>query len=148
MSPSEIAAAALSRLGSTAANLSGIGYVFPCPFLLSLPGPGRCQAADGVARAAAGQRPAKRRPDGRLRPCAGGERCRPRPDLAVGEVLAAGPGAGRRDGGHGWPGRGGTRGGAGGGSAGGSPKEAEISASNSSRARLHARLHDRDPQTG
>ena len=46
-------------------------------------------------------------------------------------VVAAGPGAGRREGGHGLPGRGGTRGGAGGGGAGGSPKEAAISASNS-----------------
>ncbi len=62
--------------------------------------------------------------------CAGGERCRPWSSPVPGEVWAAGPGEGRREGGHGMPGRGGTRGGAGGG-AGGSPKEAETSASNS-----------------
>ena len=78
------------------------------------------------------QEPAGRRPDDRLGTCAGGERCRPGAGLAAGEVVTAGPGASRRDGGYGWPGRGGTRGGAGGGDAGGSLNEASISASNSS----------------
>ncbi len=45
--------------------------------------------------------------------------------------MAAGLGAGHREGGNGVPGRGGTRGGAGGGGAGGSQNDAEISASNS-----------------
>ncbi len=63
--------------------------------------------------------------------CAGGERCRPGSGPVPGEVWTAGPGEGRREGGHGMPGRGGTRGGAGGGGAGGSLKEAEISVSNS-----------------
>jgi hypothetical protein len=49
----------------------------------------------------------------------------------AGEVMAAGPGEGRREDWHGKPGRGGTLAGAGRGGAGGLLKEAEISASNS-----------------
>jgi len=57
----------------------------------------------------------------------------------AGAAVAAGPGAGRREGGVWVPGCGGTRGGAGGGGAGGSLKEAEISASNSASTHCYPR---------
>src|SRR5580704_5482843 len=85
--------------------------------LVLLPGlPGRCPVLVAVVGAAAWS----------------GARGGPPADRGdTPEASAAGPGAGRREGGGGVPGCGGTRGGAGGGGAGGSLKEAEISASNS-----------------
>jgi len=91
-----------------------------------------CPVRVAVVRAAApGDQGRGRRPGGRPGECAGGERCRPCSGPVAGEVTAARPGAGRREGGGGVPGRGGTRDGAGGGGDGGSLKDAEMIASNS-----------------